>query len=259
MRTLNYMPLCDILSSMNKNYIALKIEAIKLRKKGLSYNEIKKRIRVSKSTLSLWLKSVPLKDAYQKHLYTKQIEALSRGPMSQKQRRIREVQKIIQDAEKEIKFPLSFETYRLVGAFLYWAEGSKGKMFQLTNSDPHLILFFVRWIKLVFHISPSKLKIRLNIYPQQNEKEIKNFWSDLTNIPIKNFGKSYIKPISSGYKKNNLYYGTARIEVPKSVNIRYRVFGWIKATLKDIAPNVQTAQRKWQSLKEVPRPANLKK
>lgn len=243
---------------MNKDYVVLKTEAIELRKKGLSYNEIKKLIKVSKSTLSLWLKSIPLKTEYRKRLYTKQIEVLSRGPMSQKQRRIREVEKIIQDAEKEIKLPLSFETYRLIGAFLYWAEGSKGEMFQLTNSDPYLILFFVRWIKSVFKISPSKLKIRLNIYPQQNEKEIKSFWSDLTNIPIKNFGKSYIKPISSGYKKNNLYYGTARIEVPKSVNIRHHVFGWIKATLKNITANVQITQRKWQSLREMPRPVNLK-
>jgi hypothetical protein len=243
---------------MSKDYIVLKSKAIELRKKGLSYNEIKKQVKVSKSTLSLWLKSIPLKDKYRKRLYTKQIEVLSRGPMSQKQRRIREVQKIIQDAEKEIELPLSFETYRLAGAFLYWAEGSKGKMFQLTNSDPYLILFFVRWIKSIFNMSPSKLKIRLNIYPQQNEKEIKNFWSDLTNIPIKNFGKSYIKPISSGYKKNNLYYGTARIEVPKSVNIRYRVFGWVKATLKDIERNVEITQRKWQSIREISRPANLK-
>ena len=243
---------------MNKIHSTLKIKAIKLRKQGLSYNEIKVKIPVAKSTLSLWLKSIPLKEEHKQRLYTKQIQILSRGSQSQKERRFREVEKIIKNAELEIDMPLSFETYRLMGAFLYWAEGSKGKRFELTNSDPHLILFMVYWIGKIFNIPAKNLKMRLNIYPQQNESKIKKFWSELTGIPIKNFGKSYIKPFSKAYKKNNLYYGTARIEIPKSTDIRYRIFGWIKATLKQIETNVKLKQRKWESLKKTPRPVNLK-
>ncbi|MDD3728951.1 MAG: hypothetical protein PHH50_01355 [Candidatus Pacebacteria bacterium] len=37
-----------------------KEKAIKLRKKGLSYNDILKEIPVAKSTLSLWLRDVGL-------------------------------------------------------------------------------------------------------------------------------------------------------------------------------------------------------
>lgn len=249
--------MCGIIGGMNKSYSVLKIEAIKLRKKGLSYNEIKKKIPVAKSTLSIWLKAVPLSDKQRQKLYTKQIQILSRGPFSQKERRAKEVEIIIKNAEKEIHLPLPLEAYRLMGAFLYWAEGSKGKMFELTNSDPYLILFVIRWIEKIFKINPKILKARLNIYPQQNEVKIKKFWSDLTGIPLKNFGKSFIKPLSSGFKKNNLYYGTMRIEVPKSVNLRYRVYGWIKAVLNTIESDVKLAERKWQSLREAPRPVNL--
>lgn len=131
-----------------------------------------------------------------------------------------------------------------MGASLYWAEGSKGKMCNITNSDPRLVLFMVRWIEKIFKIPAENLKARLNIYPQQNELKIKKFWSDLISIPVKNFGKSYIKPISKGYKKNNLYYGTIRIEIPKSVNIGYRIFGWIKATIKNLEPRILLVQRK---------------
>jgi len=127
---------------MNKIHSTLKIKAIKLRKQGLSYNEIKVKIPVAKSTLSLWLKSIPLKEEHKQRLYTKQIQILSRGSQSQKERRFREVEKIIKNAELEIDMPLSFETYRLMGAFLYWAEGSKGKRFELTNSNiwPRLVI-----------------------------------------------------------------------------------------------------------------------
>ena len=116
-----------------------------------------------------------------------------------------EVDKIIKSAEEEIKIPLSPTALRLFGAALYWAEGSKGKRFEITNSDPYLILFMAKWLKRVFGIDGINLKARLNIYPQQNEREIKRFWSALTGIPAASFGKSYIKPLSKNYKKNNLF------------------------------------------------------
>lgn len=250
--------LCGIIGGMGKDYRRLKKEALQLRRRGLSYGEIRKRITVSKSTLSYWLKSILLKPEHRERLYTKRIEILSRGSQSQKERRAREVASIIEEATREIKLPLSYETYRLMGAALYWAEGRKGKMFELTNSDPHLILFMVRWIERLFGMLAKDLKARINMYPQQSEIKLKKFWSDLTGIPVKSFGKSYIKPPNKGYKKNNLYYGTIRIEVPKSADKLHRVFGWIHGVLKEIDSDVATTQRKWQSLTNVNRPVNLK-
>lgn len=242
---------------MIKNRQKSKKDAIRLRKKGLSYGEIGKKLLISKSTLSLWLKNIALEPEARKRLYTKQIEILSRGPKSQKERRKREVDKIIENAGKEIITPLSTETIRLLGAMLYWAEGGKTKSFCVSNSDPHLILFMVRWIEKIFSIPPKEIKAWLNIYPQQNELKIKQFWSKLTKIPIENFGKSFVKPLNKGFKKNNLYYGTIKILVLKGTDMRYRVFGWIKALLYDITPDVETVQKKWESLRETNRPVNL--
>jgi transposase-like protein len=231
--------------------------AQKLRRGGASYGEINKKLGVAKSTLSYWLKGILLKPEDRKRLYTKQIGVLSQGPKSQKNRRAKEVEQIIKEAEKEIDLPLPIKTLRLVGAAIYWGEGSKGKRAQITNSDPCLILFMVRWIESIFKIPAINLKARLNIYPQQDEFKIKKFWSDLTGIPLKNFGKSYVKPESKGYKKNNLYYGTMRVEVPKSTNIRHKIFGWIKGVVGDLNLDVQLTQRKWQSLAKISRPSNL--
>lgn len=244
---------------MKKDYPLLKKEATRLRKRGFSYNEIKKKIDVSKSTLSFWLKSVPLNPKHRKKFYNSRMQNLLKGASSQRERRLREVQKIIIEAEQEIKRPLSFETYRLFGAALYWAEGSKGKMFQITNSDPCFILFIVHWIEKICSIFPKDLKARLNIHPQQNEKEIKKFWSNLTGIPIKNFGKTYIKKFSTGFKKNNLYYGTIGIYLPKSADFKVRLFGWINAVLKDIDPKVRLIEGRWKKLTKVSRPINLEK
>lgn len=238
-------------------YSKLKSKAIKLRKKGLSYNEIKKEVKVAKSTLSLWLKTVPLTPEQRKQLYTKQISILSRGPQSQKERRKREIAKIIKEAGKEIQLPLSPQVYKLFGAALYWAEGSKTKGFEITNSDPSFILFIVKWLKKVLGVPSSRLKVKLNIYPQQNDQELKQFWAQLTGIPLANFNKSFVKPLNKDYKKNNLYYGTIGISVLRGTDFRHRVYGWIKAILKDIVPRTELAQKEWESLREIARPVNL--
>lgn len=235
----------------------LKAKSIRLRKQGLSYNEIRRKVPVAKSTLSLWLKSIPLEARHKERLYTKQIAILALGPQSQKERRKREVEDIVRSAEQEITLPISLDAYRLMGASLYWAEGSKKSGFEITNSDPYFILFVVRWVEKIFHIPAQSLHARMNIYPQQNEDDMKKFWSDLTGIPIQNFGKSFVKPISKDYKKNNLYYGTIRIEVPKGTDMRYRVFGWIQKALKDLEPEVKSVKTKWTRLTEVVRPVNL--
>lgn len=242
---------------IKENYLKLKAKAIKLRKKGWSYGEIKKEINVSKSTLSYWLKIIPLTPGLKKRFYTARVLNLARGRCSQKERRKKEIAKIIKEAEEEISLPLSFETYRLFGAALYWAEGKKTEHFAITNSDPYFVVFIVHWFKKMFGVAPQNLKARLNIYSQQNELKLKEFWSQLTDIPLENFGESFVKPANKGYKKNNLYYGTIEIRVPRGTNMRHRVFGWIKAALKDIAPDIELTQREWKSLKEVPRPVNI--
>lgn len=246
----------DILSSImdinNK-----KIIAIKLRKHGKSYNEISRELKIAKSTLSYWLKEIKLKPKYLKRLYTKQIEFLSRGSKSQKERRAKEISLLVEQARNEIILPLSDDVYKFFGVGLYWAEGSKGNMMQFTNSDPYLILFIVKWLETVFNIKPINLKVHLNIYQQQNEAEIKAFWSDLTGIPIMSFGKSYIKPISKDYKKNNLYFGTIRIYVPKSTDLKYKMAGWLQAFLQSLNTDVELILKRWVSLRNVKRPVNL--
>ena len=232
-------------------------EAVILRKKGLSYNEIRHQLPVSKSSLSLWLKHVPLSARHKARLYTKQIRVLSLGSQSQKERRKREVDKIIAEAKAEVHLPLSQETFKFLGAALYWAEGSKTKNFEITNSDPLLIAFMVQWFQKVFGVSPKTFKVHLNMYPQQNERGIKRFWSKLTGIPLGNFGKSFIKPVSKNYKKNNLYYGTVKVRVPKGTDMKLKIFAWIQGALQELTPKIESTTRKWLFLSKTDRPVNL--
>lgn len=218
-------------------------------KRGLSYKEISDKTGISKSTVKLWCSDVFLNSKKRERLYTKQIEILCQGPNSSHERRKREIENIIKEAEKEITLPLNNQTLNLFGAALYWAEGNKTNHFAITNSDPHLIKFIVNWLKFSLNISPEDIKVHLNIYPQQNEADIKKFWSELTEIPLNNFGKSFIKPKSKNYKKNTLYYGTIKIRVKRGTDFRHRVFGWVNTVLKNTNSEIATIEKKWHKLR----------
>lgn len=237
-----------------KTNLELHQKAIALRRKGKSYREIEKELDIARSTLSSWLKQIPLSKKHKARLYTNRIKNMVRGPNSYHERRREEVTSIIKIAASEIK-ELSPAAYKLLGVGIYWGEGTKKGMAQITNSDPLLIAFMTKWFSAMFNVPVESFKAFLNIYPQQSEKEIKEFWSELTGIPISRFGRSFIKPRSKGYKKNTLYYGTIKITVPKSTDMKHKISGWLIGALKD-QDSVKVLER-WKSLKEVERPANL--
>lgn len=220
-----------------------------MRNKGFSFKEIAVKLDVAKSTAKLWTDDIELQPEQKKHLYTRQIEILSRGPQSSHERRKREVEKIIKDAEQEIKIPIDFEAYKLFGTALYWAEGNKTKQFAVCNSDPFLIKFMVNWMHDTLGIKASDITAHLNIHERQSDADIKKFWSELTGIPLINFGKTFIKPANTNFKKNTLYYGTIKLRAKKGTNFRYKVFGWTNVMLKNFQSEIEQIERRWDVLK----------
>lgn len=227
----------------------IKQRAKDLRRDGLSYKEISLKLNIAKSTARLWVKDVKLRPDQREKLYTKAIEAIRKSPNNSRERRKREIEEILKLATKEIRFPINDDAFKLLGAMLYWAEGDKAKNFSISNSDPLLIKFMVEWMRKVFKITLDQLKANLNIYSQQNDLEIKKFWSELTGIPLENFGKSFIKPANKGFKKNTLYYGTIKVRMAKGGDALHRVFGWVKTLLKNLKIDVDRVETKWNKLK----------
>src|SRR3989338_4787727 len=97
-----------------------KILAVKLRNKGLSYRAILKKIKVSKSTLSIWLREIELTDEQKNKLLNKMEKVRYEIAKRKVDMRKKITKEIIAKAEKETallkKDPLFF-----VGLALYWA------------------------------------------------------------------------------------------------------------------------------------------
>lgn len=190
-----------------------KQKAISMRKKGMSYSQIKEKLGISKSTLSGWLYNMPLSE--------KRIRELQADSPIRIER-YRNTMRAKRDAKNKIAYEkiakkigaISDREFLISGLFLYWAEGSKTKTFSigLTNTNPAMLVLFIQWLKF-FDVSKSKLKVHLHLYSDMNIKKQMNYWSKILNIPISQFRKPYIKKttLSSITYTNGFGQGTCSV------------------------------------------------
>lgn len=190
-----------------------KQKALIMRKKGMSYSQIKEKLKVSKSTLSGWLYDMPLSEERIRELRDNspiRIEKYRNTMRAKKEARLKEVYKKV---SKEIG-NLSKRDLFLTGLFLYWGEGTKAQNSSvvLTNTDPNMLKFFIKWLEL-FSVRRKDLKIKLHLYSDMNTRKSLDFWSKELRIPISQFRKSYIKKTSlkSISYKNGFGKGTCCI------------------------------------------------
>lgn len=170
-----------------------KLKAIRLRKRGASYSQIRKEVNVSKSSLSLWLRGMPLSEKRMKELQG--FSAVRIEKYRETRRRTREARwaKVREAAGKDIG-SLSKRELFLAGLFLYWGEGGKTKAAATTisNTDPAVILFFMQWLKL-FKVPRDRLRVHVHLYADMNVQKELQYWSKILKLPLSSFRKPYIK------------------------------------------------------------------
>lgn len=205
-----------------------KIQAIKLRKMGKSYGEILKKIRVSKGTLSVWLRDIKLTPEQKEKLYKTLRQRNSyKGAKAQQEKRIKRTKKIITEAKKEVKYLLKSPLF-LSGLMLYWAEGDKSderERVKFSNSDPAMIKFIMKWFRKTCKVPENKFKICLHIHKLHCRKDMQEYWSKITGIPFSQFYKTQIKPTSLKQRRNKLYNGTCTVTICNKDLFR-RIKGW---------------------------------
>ena len=191
-------------------------KALILRKQEMSYSQIKKILKVSKSTLSIWLRNYPLSKQRIRELRDQneqRIERFRQTMREKKEKRLKETYKI----QKKLILPLNKRELFLAGLFLYWGEGSKYKLdrISISNTDPSIINFFIRWVNEGLGISKKKMRILLHLYSNMDiDKEMK-WWSKILEIPLRQFTHPYIKKTSSERinHKGGFGHGTCNVEI----------------------------------------------
>ena len=198
---------------------AEKDKALYLRiEQQLGYRTIAKQLRVSKSTLSRWLRDVPLSEERIKELRK---NAWSRGEASREifrrtMRRKREMneQKIYEIQLKKFK-KLSDQSLFVAGLMLYLAEGDKKNYASIgfANTDPEIISFFIWWLNKFLKIPKYKLKLELHLYESMDLRQEEKFWEKRLKINRDQFYKNQVRPLrkSSFSYRESFRHGTCKV------------------------------------------------
>ncbi len=203
-----------------------KLKAVNLRKEGLSYSEIKRIIPVTKSTLSRWLKDIELTCEQKKRLSRLQATGYIGAKKNQEQSAAFH-HNIREKAKAEIGKFIANSQF-IAGLMLYWAEGDKrsGRV-QFSNSDPEMIKFMMGWFRQFCNVPENKFRIGLFVHSLHIREDYLGFWSRITNIPLDQFNKPYVKPTIYSQRKNKLYNGTCAIKI-NTKSLWSKILGWIE-------------------------------
>ena len=201
-----------------------KNKAIELRKKGMSYSQIKAKLGISKSTLSGWLFDMPLSEKRIRELRDFSPMRIERYRNTMKDKREARWNLVYKKVATDIG-KLTKREFFLAGLFLYWAEGGKTERFSMTfsNTDPSMVSFFVKWAEKCLDIKKEDMHLKLHLYKDMNIDEYLDFWSKKLNISRKFFEKSYIKNsrlVDLTYK-NGFGKGTCNVRVHRRDKIEY--------------------------------------
>lgn len=222
-----------------------RIMARKLRNEGKNIGNIAKLLGVSKSTVSLWCNDIFLSELQKLHLNKTNTQAKKRGSVianeNKKYERLTRVEFYKSIGIKKID-KLSKRELFLVGAALYWSEGGKTqRKVVFINSDPIMILLWIKWVKECLNIPKKRLICRIEINEIHGDRLsiVEQYWSNLIKIPINQFRKTSLKHSQNKkiYKDSSNYHGSLQITVAKGTNLNYEILGYIEGFANNIKGN----------------------
>jgi transcriptional regulator with XRE-family HTH domain len=213
--------------------IAERNEARRLRReRGLSLKDIASRLGVAKSSVSLWVRDIELTPEQERRLrdqngmYTRQLLAHAAWRELHRRRR--------QAAQQEGRMRArENDPFHAAGCMLYWAECSKGRnQLRLSNSDPEVVRFFVRFLRECFDLEDVDIKLTCNLFADhlERQQEIEQFWLDVLELPRSSLRKSMVNVYSKYSQKkrrNRLPYGTCCLVVSRTAIVQH-IYGAIQ-------------------------------
>ncbi len=206
-------------------------QAIELRKKGYSINEIKDKLQISKASASIWVRNVVLTKE-QKSKLSKNGRSVHSIEERRKSRLYNQKLKddiIIQNAKNQIN-TISGSDLKLIGICLYLGEGAKTKksMVRVANSDPDVIKMMMRFFREVCLVPEEKFRGHIHTFAHADIEKTEEYWSKISKVPRKQFYKTYIKASSASLqKRKTLPFGTFDISV-NDTKLFLTIMGWIE-------------------------------
>ncbi len=209
---------------------SIKEQARTMRRNGASYGEITKTYKVAKSTLFEWVKKIEKPNTLYHTNHNAWFASIrEKAAEANKKKRQREIDVIIDSVKEEVEqwhFLLDKNVQKSILSILYWAEGQKlperGAPVKFANTDPRLILLFVKLITECYQVDLKKLKIGLYIHWYHKETVVRNFWKKLLGVHDSQFRKIYRKRRHNSKRFRKNFMGICFV-IYQDVDLRQRI------------------------------------
>jgi hypothetical protein len=197
-----------------------------LRAENRTLQEIADILGVSKSSVSLWVRDVPVEII--------RTYPLTRRPHGQHVARLAEIA-ASDESGRERLADLSEEAFLAAGAALYAGEGSKtdGKVL-FANTNGEMISFFCRWLRHFFDIDESRMRARIYLHEGLDFEAAEAYWSSVTRVPREQFRAPYRAKADPSIRQTKHEYGCVYVYYCCSRTHR-EVMGLVRALLASTA------------------------
>lgn len=208
---------------------AAREEARRLRREGLSLKEIQERLGVSQSSVSVWVRDIPLTDEQKAALL--QRRPMYYGHLKGSYTNHKKFKAMRQQYQEEGRIKaLERDPLHIAGCMLYWAEGEKTRnRISFANSDPDMLVFFCKFLRQCLHVEDDAMTIHIMCYTTNgiSQKEIEDFWLQKLELPASCLRKTTVnnKPKSSQQRGRKLLYGVCALSVNRSVGLVQHIYG----------------------------------
>ena len=214
-----------------------KLEELKksreLRKDGLSIREISKILKVSKGSVSMWVRDVEVPE-------DRKLELIKKGGAIYKFANLRgelnkEKYRILREGYQDEGRVLarSNDPIFFAGCMLYWAEGTKSRgRVQFTNSDVNMLKFFLSFLMKYFKIKYDGISITCQYYCSNglSNTEVEKYWISSLGFPESCIRKTLVNKLertSSKERQERTKYGVVKIIV-HDVRVIQMIYGAIQ-------------------------------
>jgi hypothetical protein len=199
---------------------------------GLTVKEIAGIVGVSVSSVSLWVRDVPLTLEQEAALDARNpVRNGQRRGTVNNSRRCREIRRAAQAHGRERA--RTGDPDFLAGCMLYWAEGAKRRnTVVFTNADGDLLAVFLRFLRSCYAITDDRVTLSVNCFLGHGltVEAIQQWWLDRLDLPACCLRMPAVNRVSSASKRlkgHILPYGTARLTV-HSTFIVQSIYGAIQ-------------------------------
>ena len=195
-----------------------KQEVLDLRKSGVSLPDISKKYGIARSTLSYWFKDIELGDKEKNRIKLSASERMAKSRLkaaawhrNQKQLRLLRAENEARDIYASIE--KSSATLELALAMLYFGEGGKENSTTMGASDAFMLEFFLVSLENLYNLDRQKFRYDLHLRDDQNNDQLKQYWSSKLGVPVAKFGYVSKDPRTIGKPTKPGYMGVCQIAV----------------------------------------------